>query len=76
MSRNFIWWLVELFIWYLFFYIALFAVKNPVSIAWVSLLLVLLGSLGLFASPLTRHLSIWNKILDKIVKKEEEKMNY
>lgn len=76
MSRHIGWWITELAVWYLFFYVFIFAVKNPISIGWISLILVFLGSLGLFASPLTRHLSIWNKILDKVVKKEEEKMDY
>ena len=76
MSKHPIWWVVELLVWYLFFYTALYASKNPVNIGWVSFVLVLLGSFGLFASPLTRHLSIWNKVLDKIIKKEEENMKY
>jgi hypothetical protein len=71
-TRNIMWWVLELIVWYIFFYIGLFAIKNPVDIGWTAFGLVFLGSLGLFASPLTRHLSIWNKILDKIVKKEED----
>jgi hypothetical protein len=69
-------WLIELVIWYFFFYLFIFAIKNPVSLGWTSFILVLLASFGLFASPLTRHLSMWNKILDKIMRKEEEKMQY
>jgi hypothetical protein len=76
MSGNIIWWVVELVVWYIFFYAILFAIKNPIDIGWMAFILVLLGSFGLFASPLTRHLSIWNKVLDKVIKKEEEKMRY
>jgi len=76
MPRHLIWWIIELVIWYLFFYTILYSIKNEVNFAWVSFVLVLLASFGVYASPLTRHLSIWNKILDKVVKKEEEKMKY
>lgn len=76
MSRHFVWWVVELVIWYFVVYIFIFAVKNPVSIGWTSFVILLLSSLGVFASPLTRHLSIWNKILDKVVRKEEDIMKY
>ncbi len=76
MSGNIFWWIIELAIWYLFFYIFLFSIQNPVNIGWMSFVLVILGSLGLFASPLTRHLSIWNKVLDQIIKKEEELEKY
>lgn len=76
MSQNIIWWLIEMTIWYAFFYIIFFTIKNPVNIGWVSLIIVLLGSFGIFASPLTRHLSFWNKIIDQIVKKEQDKMKY
>jgi hypothetical protein len=60
----------------MFFYTVLFALKNPVNIGLIAFFLVLLGSFGLFASPLTRHLSIWNKVLDQIIKKEEELEKY
>lgn len=73
MIKNPIWFIVELIIWYLFFYTIIYSTQNTVSISGVALILVLLSSFGIFASPLTRHLSIWNKVLDKIVKKEEEK---
>jgi hypothetical protein len=76
MSKNYLWWLVELLVWYFFFYAILFAIKNPVSISWMAFVILLLASLGTFASPLTRHLSIWNKVLDKIVKKERDKMEF
>jgi hypothetical protein len=76
MTGNMIWWFIELIIWYTFFYLFLFAIKNPVNIGLVSLVLLLLASFGVFASPLTRHLSIWNKILDRIITKEEEKEKY
>ena len=76
MSQHIGWWLVEMVIWYLIFYIILFAIKNPVNIGWISFFLVILGSLAVFTSPLTRHISLWNKILDKVMKKEEENMKY
>ncbi len=76
MLKNFIWWLIEITIWYFFFYIMIYSLKNTVSIGWVSLILVFLASFGIFASPLTRHLSIWNKVLDKIIRKEEENQKY
>ena len=76
MLRKIFWWIVESIIWYLFFYLILFTAKNTVNIGVMALILVLVGSLGVFASPLTRHLSIWNKVLDEIIKKEEEKENY
>jgi len=76
MSKNIIWWVVELVVWYLFFYTLIFTIKNPVDLGWMSLVLVFLASLGLFTSPLTRHLSIWNKVLDKVIKKEEERQKY
>jgi len=76
MSRNYLWWLLEIVIWYIFFYVALFSIKNDINIGGVAFVLLLLGSLGVFASPLTRHLSIWNKILDNTVKKEEEKTKF
>lgn len=76
MSRNIIWWILELVIWYIFFYAILFTLKNPVNIGWMAFILLLLGSLGVFASPLTRHLSIWNKVLDKIIRKEEEAQKF
>ena len=76
MGGHIIWWFLEIVIWYLFFYVGLFAIKNPINIGWTAFILFLLASFGVFASPLTRHLSIWNKILDRVVKKEEEKMDY
>ncbi len=78
MSRNIFWWITELIIWYLFFYATFFTIKNinEVSIGWMSFILVFIATLGLFASPLTRHLSIWNNVLDKIIKKEEEREKY
>jgi hypothetical protein len=73
--KNFTWWIVEIIVWYLFFYAILFALKNPINIGWMAFILLLLGSFGLFASPLTRHLSVWNKILDRVVRKGEDEMN-
>ena len=75
-KRNILWWIAELVIWYVFIYICLFSINNPINIGGISLLLLFLATLGLFASPLTRHLSIWNKIIDEIVKKEEEAQKY
>jgi len=76
--KHLFWYVVELVVWYLFFYAIFFTAKNleTVSISWMSFIIVVLASLGIFASPLTRHLSIWNKILDKIIKKEEEDKKY
>lgn len=61
---------------FLFFYIILYALKNPVNLGAISFFLVLLISLGIFASPFTRHMSFWNKVIDEIMKKEEEKNKY
>lgn len=69
-------WIAEIVIWYFFFYIILFSCRNNINIGWTALALVLVGSIGIFANPLTRHLSIWNKVLDRIVKKEEEQEKY
>ena len=60
----------------MFFYLVLFTAKNTVNISFMSLILVIVGSFGIFASPLTRHLSIWNKVIDEVIKKEEEKEKY
>ena len=76
MFSHFLWWLVEMTLGYLFFYVLLYAIKNPVSIGWVSFILILLTSFAIFASPLTRHLSFWNRVIDGVVKKEEEKTKY
>lgn len=76
MSKNIIWWIVEWIVWYLFFFVIIFTIKNPVNEAWVALILTFLASFGIFSSPLTRHLSIWNKVLDKIIRKEEEREKY
>jgi hypothetical protein len=69
--KNLTWWIVEIVVWYLFFYAIIFIIKNDVNIGWMAFILLLLGSFGLFASPLTRHLSLWNKILDKVVRKSD-----
>ena len=76
MTKNFMWWVVEMIIWYLFFYTIIFSMRNEVNVGWIALALLFLSSFGIFASPLTRHLSFWNKMFDKVVKKEEEKMQY
>jgi hypothetical protein len=76
MSKNLIWWFIEVIVWYVFFYALLFSIHNQVDIAWMAFIILMLGSFGIFASPLTRHLSIWNKVLDKIIKKEEEREKY
>ncbi|OHA45829.1 MAG: hypothetical protein A2541_01410 [Candidatus Taylorbacteria bacterium RIFOXYD2_FULL_36_9] len=76
MIKNTFWWVIEVLVWYFFFYLILYSIKNEVSIGGMALLLVLLASFGIFASPLSRHLSIWNKVLDKIIKKEEETEKY
>ncbi len=76
MSKKLIWWFIEVIVWYVFFYALLFSVQNKVNIGWMAFIILMLGSFGLFASPLTRHLSIWNKVLDKIIKKEEEREKY
>ncbi len=78
MFRHFLWWVVEMVIGFFIFYTILFTIKNPdsFSIGGVSLILVLLVSFGIFASPLTRHLSFWNKVIDEIMRKEEEKTKY
>ncbi len=65
-----------MFIAFLFFYTAIYSIKNPISIGWVSFILVLLASFALFASPFTRHLSFWNKVIDEMMTKEEEKIKY
>ncbi len=70
------WWVLEIIIWYVFFYAAIFTVKHDVHIGWMAFVLLFLASLGIFASPMTRHLSVWNKILDKVIRKEEEKNKY
>jgi hypothetical protein len=74
--KNFGWWITEGIIWFLFFYLIIFSCRNEVSIGWASFFLVFLASFGLYANPLSRHLSIWNKVLDRIVKKEEEREKY
>ena len=76
MLRNIFWWIIETLVWFCFFYLILFSCRNTVNIGWTSAVLVLLGSFGIFASPLTRHLSIWNKIIDQVIKKEEDKELY
>jgi hypothetical protein len=76
MFKNILWWILEVFVWFLFFYIILFSCRNDVNIVLTSFVLVLVGSFGVFASPLTRHLSIWNRVLDNIIKKEEEQDKY
>jgi hypothetical protein len=76
MSKNYIWWLIEVIVWYTFSYALVFSCQNKVNVGWVAFIILLLGSFGVFASPLTRHLSIWNKVLDKIIKKEEEREKY
>lgn len=76
MSKSTFWWLLECLIWYAFIYLILYSGKHDVNISFMSAVLVLLGSFGIFSSPLTRHLSIWNKVLDKIIKKEEEEQKY
>ena len=76
MLRKIFWWFIEVITWYLFFYLVLFTAKNTVNISFMSLILVIVGSFGIFASPLTRHLSIWNKVIDEVIKKEEEKEKY
>lgn len=76
MYKNIFWCILEIVIWFLFFYVIFFTIKNPVDIGWMAFLAVVLASLGVFASPLTRHLSIWNKVLDQIIKKEEELEKY
>jgi hypothetical protein len=76
MLGKIFWWFMEVVIWYLFFYIILFSCRNMVNIGVTALVLVIIGSIGIFVNPLTRHLSIWNKVLDKIVKKEEEQEKY
>lgn len=76
--KHIFWYVVELIVWYLFFYVIFFTAKNldVVNIGWMAFIIVLLSSFGIFASPLTRHLSIWNKVIDKIVKKEEDQQRY
>ncbi len=64
-----------MFIWYLFFYTLVFSFNNPVSVGWIAFILLLLASFGVFASPMTRHLSFWNKVIDKVIKKETDKFN-
>jgi hypothetical protein len=76
MFKNIFWYIVEFLFWYLFFYLILYSIKNPINIGGAAFLLVILSSLGIFVSPLTRHLSIWNKILDKKIENEEEKAKY
>jgi hypothetical protein len=76
MKKNIIWYVTECVFWYLFFYAILYSIKNPINIKGMALFLLLLSSLGIFASPLTRHLSIWNKLIDKKIEKEEEKTKY
>ena len=76
MISKIIGWIIEVAIWYLFFFIILFSCRNTVNIGVTAFVLVLVGSLGIFANPLTRHLSIWNKVLDRIVKKEEDLEKY
>ena len=76
MVKNTIWFVIELIVWYLFFYTIIYSTQNTVSVGGVALILLILASFGLFASPLTRHLSVWNKVLDKIIKKEEDERKY
>jgi hypothetical protein len=76
MKKNIIWYITECVFWYLFFYVILYSIKNPINIKGMALLLLILSSLGIFASPLTRHFSIWNKLIDKKIKTEEEKARY
>jgi hypothetical protein len=74
--KSFLWWVLEMFIGFVIFYIIIYSVKNPVNIGWVSFILVVVVSFGVFASPMTRHLSFWNKVIDKMVEKEEEKTKF
>ena len=76
MKKNTIWYITEFVFWYLFFYVILYSIKNPINITGMAFLLVVLSSLGIFASPLTRHLSIWNKLIDRKIKREEEKTQF
>jgi len=72
MSKNFFSWIIEVIVWYLFFYAIIFVIKNPVNVGWMALILLFLFSIGVFANPLTRHLSVWNNILDREIEKEHD----
>ena len=50
--------------------------KNQINIGWVSFILVVIVSFGALANPLTRHLSFWNKVIDQIIEKEQEKTKF
>ena len=76
MYKSFLWWVLEMFIGFIFFYIILYSIKNPVNLGWVSFILVAIISFGAFANPLTRHLSFWNKVIDQVVEKEQEKTKF
>lgn len=74
--KKIFWWILEIVIWYLFFYVGIYAVENSMDVGKAAFLLVLLASFGVYANPVTRHLSFWNKMADEVIKKEEEKGNF
>ena len=76
MFKRFLWWILEMFIGFLFFYTILYSIKNPVNIGWTSFILVLLISFSIFASPFTRHMSFWNKVIDQLMENEQEKTKF
>ena len=74
--KKIFWWIFEIVIWYFFFYVALYAIENSMDVGMAAFLLVFLASLGIYANPVTRNLSLWNKIFDQFLKKEEEKAKF
>ena len=76
MFKSFLWWVLEMIIGFVFFYVILYSMKNQINIGWVSFILVVIVSFGALANPLTRHLSFWNKVIDQIIEKEQEKTKF
>ena len=71
MLRKILWWIFEIVVWYLFFYVLVYAIEFSMDVGRAAFLLVFLSSLGIFANPVTRQLSFWNKVADEVKRKEE-----
>lgn len=62
---DWFWSIVEIILWYIFFYYLLFAIKNPSNLYVSALVLTVVSTVAITACPWVRNTGAWKRMLGK-----------
>jgi len=64
-KKNWLWWIVEAILWYVWIYFFLYTIKNNIDISVAALILLIIGYLATLSCPWFRNTGAWQRLTDK-----------